>query len=403
MGLISWLSEKIGGASTDEANLNTSSTFKEYYDLYANTCFRELAFWSSVNIVANAISKCKFKTYKSGEEDKGQEFYLWNVSPNVNQNSSTFIHKLIAQLYRYNECLVVEWNGQLFIADSFSVERSTLYGDSFTNVCVDDFSFSKFFTQSDVLYFKLSEVNARQLINRIYENYSKLLSYTMKAYQKSRGTKGIFNFESMPIAGSKQKERFDDLISNRFKEFGEKENCILPLGKGETYTEIGSKTYASDSTRDIRAMIDDISDFTAKAFGIPPTLLRGNIQDVSNAVDQLLTFCIDPLTDMLEEEINRKRYGASSFLKGNYLHIDTKAIKHIDILEASSQISSIISSGVYNTNEVRDICNDAPINEDWANSHFITKNYTGVNEMNADNETNRADKEITAKGGETDK
>ena len=37
---------------------------------------RELAFQAAKNMVANAISKCEFKTYAGGEEVKGEEYYL---------------------------------------------------------------------------------------------------------------------------------------------------------------------------------------------------------------------------------------------------------------------------------------------------------------------------------------
>ena len=56
-------------------------------------------------------------------------------------------------------------------------------------------------------------------------------------------------------------------------------------------------------------MIDDVVDFTARGFGIPPALLNGSVQDVSSATEQLLTFFADPLADMLEEEMVRQRYG----------------------------------------------------------------------------------------------
>ena len=44
------------------------------YEVY----LRELAFWTCVNKIANAISKCEFKTYIKKKEVKGQEYYLWN-------------------------------------------------------------------------------------------------------------------------------------------------------------------------------------------------------------------------------------------------------------------------------------------------------------------------------------
>lgn len=128
-------------------------------------------------------------------------------------------------------------------------------------------------------------------------------------------------------------------------------------------------------------MIDDISDFTAKAFGVPPALLRGDVQGVSDAVDQLLTFCIDPLVDMLQEEINRKRVGQLEYIKGTKIDIDTKAIKHIDLLGVSTSIDKLISSGCFTINDIRKIVGEEPIEEEWANQFFMTKNYATVEEL----------------------
>lgn len=376
MSLISWLKEKIGGLIVP---LNVDpSLIDEYTELVCDIYIREMAFWSAVNLVANAVSKCEFKTYLNGEETKGKEYYLWNIEPNRNQNSSVFLHKLIAKLYRNNECLVVEHNGQLLVADDFVRTPYALYDDKFTQVQVEGFTFQKTFYQQDVLYYKLSECNIRKLINGLYDSYSKLIMYSMKAYQRSRGTKGIFKYNTMPVAGTPQREAFDKLVNEKIGKWLTGDNAALPLGEGQEWKELQHKTYSSESTRDIRAQIDDVFDFTAKAFGIHPALLRGDTQDTSKAVDQLLTFCVDPLVDMLSEENNRKRNGYEGFSRGTYMKIDTKSIKHVDLLSVATAIDKLIGSGSFSINDIRKAVGDEPINEDWANQHFITKNYETI-------------------------
>lgn len=377
MGLISWLTNKLGG-STPLSGAALEEALEQYFN---EVHIREVAFWSTVNLIANAVSKCEFKTYLNGKEHKGTEYYLWNVEPNKNQNSSSFIHKWISKLYAEKECLIIENNGQLLVADSFNRKEYALYEDVFSQVTIKDFTFNRTFKQSEVLFFELSEKNMREVTNALYESYLKLISYGMKAYQKSRGTKGIFNYETMPVAGTEERKAFDALINEKFKKFMESGDAIIPLGKGQKFEEVGSKTYSSESTRDIRAMIDDISDFTAKAFGVPPVLLRGDVQDVSKAIDQLLTFCIDPLCDMLQEEINRKRNGQSSFLKGTKLVINTKTIKHIDLFSITAAIDKLVSSGCFCINDIRKAVGEEPIDEEWANQFFMTKNYTSVEDL----------------------
>lgn len=376
MSFISWLKEKLGSAPVPLSALGDLAA--EYSELVADIYIREMAFWSAVNLVANAVSKCEFKTFVNGKETKGREYYLWNIEPNRNQNSSAFLHKLIAQLYRKNECLIIEQNNQLLVANDFVRTPSALYDDKFTQVTVEDFTFAKTFYQPDVLYFKLSEQDMRKVTAGLYESYSKLIEYSIKAYQRSRGTKGIFKYETIPVAGSVERTSFDALINGKISKWLSGDNAALPLGKGQEWKELEHKTYSTESTRDIRAQIDDVSDFTAKGFGMPPALLRGDVQDTSKAVDQLLTFCVDPLCDMIQEEINRKRSGYAGFSQGTYTKIDTKTIKHVDLLSVASSIDKLIGSGSFCINDIRKAVGDEPIDEPWANQHFITKNYETV-------------------------
>ena len=117
MGLISWLIDKLSGKPVP-VSFNDADMLDEYTSLIGDIYIREMAFWSAVNLVANAASKCEFKTYLNSKETK-ERVLFWNIEPNKNQNSSAFIHKLIAKLYR-NNVLVIEQNGQLLVADNFA-------------------------------------------------------------------------------------------------------------------------------------------------------------------------------------------------------------------------------------------------------------------------------------------
>lgn len=375
MNVISWLIDKFKGKPVP-ANFRLDGD--EYASLVFETHVREMAFWSAVNLVANAIAKCEFKTFMNGEEVRQREYYLWNYEPNRNQNSSQFLKKLIAKLYSENECLIIESNGQLVVADSYKHDEYALYDDVFRQVQVGDFTFDRTFMQSDVLYFKLHDENIRKLVNGLYESYSKLIAYSMKAYQRSRGTKGIFKVDAIPPAETEERKIYDELVNNRIRIWLNSDSAALPLGRGQEWKELTQKTYSNESTRDIRAQIDDIFDFTARAFGIPPALLRGDVQDTSKAIDQLLTFCIDPLADMLQEEINRKRNGYEGLRRGTYLKINTSCIKHIDLFDVATAIDKLIASGAFNINDVREAAGYEAIDEPWAWQHWMTKNYQKI-------------------------
>jgi HK97 family phage portal protein len=339
-----------------------------------------MAFLTAANLVAKAVSKCEFKTYTNGKEVKSKEYYLWNIEPNKNQNSSEFIQKWIYTLFRKNECLIIEHQGQLYVADSFTKTEYALYDDVFSQVTVKGFTFNRTFLQNEVLYFKLCEGNIQKVITGLYESYSKLIEYSMAAYRHSRGTKVKFKYDTLPVTGTPERAAFDALINEKIGKWLTSDNAAIPLGRGQEISELTQKTYSSESTRDIRAQIDDVCDFTAKALGIHPALLRGDVQGTSDAMDYTLTFCIDPLVDMLMEEINRKRNGFAGMQAKTYLKIDTKQIKHVDLLSVSTAIDKLIGSGAFCVNDIRLVCGEEIIDEPWAWAHYVTKNYATVEE-----------------------
>jgi HK97 family phage portal protein len=299
------------------------------------------------------------------------------VEPPQTQNSSEFIQQLIFQILRNPQkgALVVEQGGKLYVADDFNKTPYAMYEDIFTQVTVKNFTFNKSFAQGDVLYFKLCDSDIKQVIDGLYASYSKLIAYSMKSFQRSRGLKAKFSYKAIPPAGSEQRKAFDSLVNEKFKQFLEADGAVIPMGEGQDFTELTQRTYASETSRDIRAMIDDIFDFTAKAYGIHPALLRGDVQQIGDALDYTLTFCVDPFVDMIQEEINRKRNGYADFVAGTYLQIDTRTIKHIDLLSVSSNIDKLISSGVFCVNDVLKILGLPEIDEPWAKQHFVTRNY----------------------------
>ena len=379
MGLKAWI-EKWRKAPAKQVTIQEIMSDPSVQGAMMDVYLRELAFWTCVNKIANAISKCEIKTYKNGKEVKEREYYLWNMEPNQNQNATAFFTKLIGQLYRNNEALVVEVNQRLYVADSYGKEIYALKDYVFTGITIDDYQLSESKRMSEVLFFELNSRDMRFLMNGMYESYTQLLTYAQNAYRKSRGHKGILNIEGIAQEQDNFDETFDELMTKHFKTFFEKDNAVLPLFEGYTYTDISqnAKTYSTESTRDIRALVDDIFEFTARAFSFPPSLAKGDVQDTSKAVDELLTFVVDPLAKMIQQEINRKRSGYTGWKKGTHIRIDTLAVKHIDIFDIATPVDKLISSGAFTINDILEVIGKPRIEEEWADQHFMTKNYSIV-------------------------
>lgn len=392
LGIKDWLVKKLVGTNK-YVSIKDVLGDSDIRGIVYETYLRELAFWTCVNKIANAVSKCEFKTYRNHKEEKEREYYLWNCEPNQNQNATSFLTKLIGQLYRDNECLVVEVNKCLYVADSYEKEIIALKDYRFRNIVFDSYQISEEFKMSDVLFFELNSVDMQRLVNGMYDTYSKLIVYAQNAYRKSRGHKGILNIDAIAQEDENFDTTFGELMSTHFKTFFDKENAVLPLFDGYTYTDMSqdSKTYSSESTRDIKALADDIFEFTARAFSFPPSLAKGDVQDTEKATDELLTFVIDPFVKMMQQEINRKRNGFEGFREGNYVKIETLAVKHIDIFDIATPVDKLVSSGAFTINDILEVLGRPKIDESWADQHFMTKNYSEIQDLLAGMRINNTD------------
>lgn len=351
--------------------------------LMADCYLRELAFETCVNLIANAVSKCEFKTYRNGRPVRGREYYLFNIEPNDNQNSSQFIHKLLYKLFRENECLVIETGGGLLVADAYEIEENVTRPDMFVDVVVGDKTFRKRFSATEVLYFKLNATNINRLLACMTDAYARLVSIATAAQEDSGGIRGTLSFPTAAQGAPDFHDAANEFVNTHMRRFMTERNAVLPLYDGWKYEEVtnGGKYTSAKTTRDIRAMIDDTIQITAIAFGIPVSLLNGSVTGTDDALKQFMTLCIDPLCDMIQEEINRKRNGYNGFRAGNWTRIDTRSLLHVDLLTVSNAIDKLISSGAFCINDIRKLVGDDPMDEDWANEHMITKNYAPITEV----------------------
>lgn len=364
-------------------------------DILGEIYIRELAFNLVVNKIANAISKCQMNIYMDKKRTRNEEWYRWNVSPNPNQSAPAFWAKLIYQLYNNNEVLIIPINGNLYVADSFIVNKQYAFFDyRFESIQIDDFSLSRAFRQNEVFYFQLNNKKMVTYLNGTMTLYTGLIKAAHSSYMASNGNKGFLKISQFAEREDDFQEYFNQLVNEDFKKFFESSNAVMPLYEGYSYEALGN-TGTQSNTRDIKSLIDDVIQTTANAFNMPTSIAIGNVQDTSKAIDEFLTFCIDPLIRILEAEITRKLFTQSQVINGSYVKFDTTAIKHIDLLDVATAIDKLISSGCFTINDIRKTIGADEIDEPWANQFFMTKNYSTIEDL-----MNQLNNTTDTKGGD---
>lgn len=336
--------------------------------------FKELALHIGVSYIANTLSKCEIKTYENGVETKGKLYYMLNVSPNANENSSQFINKFIENYYYKGHALLVPHGEGLYCADDFDIdETNPLKGFSFYNIGVGDVTLKKRFKASEVFYLKLDNKNVKTLIDSVYAQYGQLLDMAMQSYKRTNGKKYKLLLENYQAGDKKFKDDYENVIKAQLKAFVENDNAVYPQFRGQSLEEFGNSTPSNSS--DIIAMRKEIFEITAQALKIPLPMMYGNITNMNEIVKVYLSICADPLADMVSEELTRKYYTFEEWAKGNFVKVDTSCINHVDILELADKVEKILGCGALNIDDVRERIGMAPLNTDFSTSHFITKNF----------------------------
>lgn len=341
---------------------------------------RELAFHMITNKIGNALSKCELNIYNEKKRTRDDEWYRWNVQPNINQNATEFWNKLVDVLFNNNEALIIQNNSELYVADSYFLnEQSAFFEHYFENVTINDFTFSKRFYMNEVFYFKLNNKDLKTFIDGTLQLYGKLINASLSSYLVSNGNKGVLYIDQYNEQEDGFEETLNSILNDNFKKFFESSNAIVPLYNGYKYEQIDSK--GTSDTRDFKSLLDDVISITANAFNVPKSIAIGDVQDTSKAIDEFLTFCLDPLIELLTDEITRKLFTKYQVLNGYYVKFNTKAVKHIDLLDVATAIDKLISSGCFTINDIRRVCGEDEIDESWANQFFMTKNYSAIEDI----------------------
>ena len=348
-------------------------------DIPAELYYKELAIYTASSLISNAISRSEMRVFEKGKPVKNHDYYLLNVSPNRNETSSVFWHKVINRVIRNGEALVVEAGGYLYCADSYTraVERPVL-GDIYEMVAVGNFTFDKKFTQDDSYLFRLDNINVRQLIDGMYMEYGKILSSAAKALKQTNGQKYKLHIDGVKAGDTEFNTEFENFIKKQLKTYMESDNAVYPEFDG--YKLEADPTYGngkSGSAADFVSLKKELFSSVAGAFHIPESMMTGNITNMADIIGSFLTFGADPYADMITEALN-KEAGPENYLAGNYYQVDTSRIMHRDAFDVAADVSNLISSGVKCIDEVREMLGDAPLNTDWSKKHFITKNFEEI-------------------------
>lgn len=336
---------------------------------------KELAIYTAISLIANAISQSEVLCYKGGKRVRDEDYYSLNIKPNPNESASQFWHKVIEKMYRNEDgALCFISNRNLYCADSFSIKQKRPFlGHLYDAVVVDDYSLNRTFSANQCFVFKLENTQAHTLISGAYSELANVLSMAMESYKDTNAVKYVLKVDAIQAGDKKFNDEFEKYLKANIQKYVNNQAKVFIQYQGRTLDSMKSES-AQKNSDDIVKLINEVFSFTGKAFKIPDALMTGNINNMEEVVNAFLTFAVDPVADEIGKTLTGA-YGYDSWGAGTYYRVDTSGVGHVDVFKMADKIDKLISSSFMSVDEVRTKAGMDEIGEEWSKKHVLTKNY----------------------------
>ncbi|MFE5430269.1 phage portal protein [Peribacillus simplex] len=338
---------------------------------------KEIALETCINFIARTISQTEFRYMREHERIRNELDYAFNVRPNTDMTASDFWQTVIANLISDNEVLIIPYQDQLLIADSFIRNEYALFPDTFQSVTVKNFMFNrKVWNMDEVIYLTYNNKRLTSFMDGLINDYAELFGSLIESSKRSFQIRGAIKFDTSHDLNDTEKTQ--SLIDKITRAVRDKVTAIFPLFKGISYEEFSNGSVKGPSHEDInkvkRALIDDV----ANILGIPINLLHGDVADLDSGLKAYIKLCIYPLVKKITDELNAKTITRQEYQDGE--HIKAIGVKVKDIFELAAAFDKLIASGTFTRNELREEAGFNRSDNPKLDEFILTKNYESIDE-----------------------
>ncbi|TWT12068.1 phage portal protein [Streptococcus sp. sy004] len=369
---------------------NKSPAFDDFDDLIESAqkiYLKSLAIDKSAELMARLFSKAEFLFLKDGERVFNPWSYLINVKPNLAEGAARFWQRVVYRLIVANEVLIVlSDDDQLLVADSYIRREYALYEERFESVVVKDYQFKRSFARSDVIFIQYNNGHLDRYLGELFDDYHKLHNRMVESLARNNQIRGTLNIKGASQFTAKQTETLKKYSERLFTAFKDRSVAIVPMIDQVDYAELTNKTATANlSVEELKRLKYQFEDEVANLIGIPTVLLHGDVAGIEQARQSFVSDCLKPLIKKVVDELTANFISAYDYHQGYRLEISH--VIERDLLDLSSNIDKVVSSGAFRINEVRHELGYEPIEE----GHQIirTKNYevTETAKKGGENET----------------
>lgn len=367
---------------------------KEYYDFIeaiinsasSQLGIRKAAINKAIDLLSKVLSACQLDVYKIKNKKitkvKGELFYKLNVRPNANDYGYNFWYKVWEKYFNDGEVLLFSLNNKLYMAEDFTVNDNVIAEREYRNISLISennytFRINKSFKASEVIHLKLSNNDIKTCLEEYYSDLGNLLSIASDYFKSNNVMKWILGTPGgqQPLRDAKTGKEisYEDYKAKIVGSIFSKKDSVTLLSKSFSLENVSSNKNVS--SEDFRNLKKDWGESVADTFLIPRDIYFGNKSEKSSSDEDFFSYAINPHLKLLENALNAVVIKKDDFIKGEKIRANIHTAKVHDIISNANSLDKLYSDG-FSHNDILGFLNLELIDEEWANEHRITKNYS---------------------------
>lgn len=363
---MSWLTNIFGVARSPSYDTETQVLIDNFF-----ASAKGMLTQYGITIVANYIARTFMDLSVHSNPDNGvsqEALDKLNLTPNKNQNAAEFWRDVVFKLITENEVLVVTNDTKdLLVADSFTTQKWTNFGDRYQNVQVNEYTFKRTFQNEEVWHITLTSTDwQKDVFSRMTNELDSLYANVLGNAKLKNQLRAVLKVEANANLSKEQEaEKLQSSLVKIKKAIESSQIAIFPEKKGLTYEEKSSQSNvnASSGTDELAKLKHMVISDAANFLGVPDALLFGEQADKSGALSLYRQDVVKPIKNLLQSELSKK-------LK----HLVTITINNDHaIVDNAEKVDKLISSGMMTRNMVAELFDLPPVA--GGDEFVITKNY----------------------------
>lgn len=352
-------------------NRNKELSFMYDFDLIEqqsrDITIKQTAIESVIGRMSRTIAMSDIYVKEGDRRKKDTLYYRLNVMPNKNESKSDFIYKIVKKMLLDGECLVIQNDtNDLLVADDFEEKNKAIFGNTYHNVTVGEYTFKRTFQRDDVLHFKYSNQSIDKLMNGLYSDYGELLGRMIEFQLKKNQLRATVDIDSSFAKDEASQDKVTRFINRVYEAFEKRAIAIIPQQKGLEYQEHSSETGSTESVDEVKKTKNQYLHEVANAVGYPVAFLNGDIAELDKITKNYLKITIDPIIDIIETEMTKQLFTSDEYLKGS--HIEIRRVNMRDIFD-------LVRNGSITGNELRDYVNYERGEDERLDDFYVAKDY----------------------------